>query len=114
MSPMRVRALSKEVDVSPGKVRLVIDLVKGLKVEEALNRLRFVPTPAARAVSKVVKSAAANAENNFQMTPADLRIVDIYANEARRLKRARAQARGRVAPILKRASHITVVVEEEG
>ena len=111
---MRVRALAKEVGVSPRKVRLVINLVKDMKVEEALGRLRFVPTPAARAVAKVVKSAAANAENNYQMTPADLRIVDIYANEARLLKRSRPQARGRVAPILKRASHITVVVEEEG
>ena len=111
---MRVRALSKGVDVSPRKVRLVSDLIKGMKVEAALDRLRFVPIPVARAVTKVVKSAAANAENNYQMTPADLRIVDIYANEARRLKRIRPQARGRVAPILKRASHITVVIEEEG
>lgn len=111
---MKVKSVAKGVDVSPRKVRLVMDLVRGMKVEEALDRLRFVPAPTARAVAKVVKTAAANAENNYQMTLADLRIVEARVDVARRIKRARPQARGRVAPILKRASHITVVVEEEG
>jgi large subunit ribosomal protein L22 len=87
-------------------------MVRGKKVEDALNILKFTPTPHARTVAKVVKSAAANAENNFQMTPEDLRIVTIFADGARPLKRIRPRARGRVGRIIKRSSHITVVVEE--
>ena len=64
-------------------------------------------------IAKTIKSAAANAENNFQMTPEDLKIVKICADEARMLKRFRARARGRANQILKRSSHITVVVSEE-
>ena len=75
--------------------------------------LKFTPTPNARIVAKTIKSAAANAENNYQMTPSDLRIVDIRADEARMLKRFRARSRGRASPILKRSSHITVIVAEE-
>ena len=75
--------------------------------------LKFTPSPLARTVAKVVKSAAANAENNFQMTPADLKIVSIYADEARSLKRYRPRARGRASHITKRSSHITVIVDEQ-
>jgi large subunit ribosomal protein L22 len=64
-------------------------------------------------VAKVVKSAAANAENNFQMTPSDLRIVNILADEARSMKRFRPRARGRASRIIKRSSHITVIVAEQ-
>lgn len=110
---MKVRAVAKDVGVSPQKVRLVIDMVRGKKVVEALSALDFVATPAAKAVAKVIKSAAANAENNFQMSPADLRIADISADQGHMLKRFRPQARGRVSPILKRSSHITVLVTEE-
>jgi large subunit ribosomal protein L22 len=88
-------------------------MVRGKKVDEALTLLKFAPTPTARVVAKVVKSAVANAENNFQIAPADLRIVGIFADEARTLKRYRPRARGRMAPILKRSSHITVIVAEE-
>jgi large subunit ribosomal protein L22 len=94
-------------------MRLLVDMVKGKKVEEALNILRFAPTPNARIVAKTIKSAAANAENNYQMTPSDLRIIKITADEARMLKRFRARARGRANEILKRSSHITVVVSEQ-
>lgn len=110
---MRVRAEAKDVGISPQKVRLVVDLVRGRKVDEALTMLKFLPTPAARAVAKVIKSAAANAENNFQMTPSELKIVYISANEGHTLRRFRPQARGRISPILKRFSHITVFVAEE-
>ena len=109
---MEVRAISKDTGVSPRKMALLVDMVRGKKVEEALNILRFAPTPNAKIVAKTIKSAAANAENNFQMTPADLKIVRITADEARMLKRFRARARGRANQILKRASHITVVVSE--
>ena len=110
---MEVRAMAKDTGVSPRKVRLLVDMVRGKKVDEALVLLRFTPTPTARVVAKAVKSAAANAENNFQMTPADLRIVSIFADGARTLKRFRPRARGRANHILKRSSHITVIVAEQ-
>lgn len=109
---MEVKAISKDTGISPRKMRLLVDMVKGMKVEEALNVLRFAPTPNARILAKTIKSAAANAENNFQLTPADLKIVRVTADEARMLKRFRARARGRANQILKRSSHITVVVSE--
>ena len=111
---MEVTATAKYLPVSARKVRLVLDQVRGKRVEEAMVMLRFLPTPHARLVEKVVKSAAANAENNYALDPADLRIIRAYAGEARTLKRFKAKARGRVAPILRRTSHVTVVVEEQG
>jgi len=110
---MKVRAVAKDVGISPQKVRLVINMIRGRKVDEALTILHFSPTPTAKAVAKVIKSAAANAENNFQMLPAGLRITDIFADQGHTLKRFRPQSRGRVSPILKRSSNITVFVEEE-
>ena len=74
--------------------------------------LRFLPTPHARVVAKVLKSAAANAENNYALDAAELRVKRAYAGESRTLKRFRPKARGRVGPILHRTSHVTVVVEE--
>jgi len=109
---MEVRAVAKDTGLSPQKVRLLVDMVRGKRVDEALTLLKFAPSPLAQVVAKVVKSAAANAENNFQMTPSDLKIVNIFADEARSLKRYRPRARGRVGRILKRSSHITVIVAE--
>ena len=111
---MEVRATTKYIRTSPRKLRLIADVVRGKKVDDALGILRFLPSPSARTVAKTVKSAAANAENNYQMSPADLKIIKITADEARTMKRFRPRARGRAAPILKRSSHITVVVTEEG
>jgi large subunit ribosomal protein L22 len=88
-------------------------MVRGKKVDEALNLLRFTPTPKAKFLAKVVRSAAANAENNFQMDPADLKVVKIYVDEAPRLRRFKARSRGRVSPIRKNSSHITVIVAEQ-
>jgi len=88
-------------------------MVRGKKVEEALSLLRFTPSPTANVVAKTIKSAAANAESGFQMDPSDLKIVSIFADEAPTLKRYRPRSRGRVSPILKRSSHITVVVSDE-
>ena len=110
---MEVKAVAKDTGISPRKVYPLVDMVRGQMVDEALTILRFTPTPVARTVAKVIKSAAANAENNFQMVPSDLRIVNIFADEAPTLKRFRPRARGRASPILKRSSHITVVVAEE-
>jgi large subunit ribosomal protein L22 len=109
---MKVKVVAKDIGIPPRKVRRVVDLVRGKEVEEALVALRFMPSPAARAVAKVVKSAAATAENNYQIPSTTLRIVAIYADEGRTLKRFRPQARGRISPILKRSSHVTVLVEE--
>ena len=111
---MEVRAIARDTGVSPRKVRLLVDMVRDRKVDEALILLQFARTPTARVVAKVIKSAAANAENNYQMTPSDLKIVRIFADEARTLKRFRPRARGRVNSILKRSSHITVFVAEQG
>jgi large subunit ribosomal protein L22 len=110
---MKVRAVAKDVGISPQKVRLVIDLVRNKKVDEALTVLSFLSTPAAKALAKVIKSAAANAENNFQLSPVDLKITDVFADQGHTLKRFRPQSRGRVSPILKRSSHITVFIAEE-
>ncbi len=110
---MEVRASVKQIGISPRKVGLVLDAVKGKKVSEALTILNFLPTPTARVVAKVVKSAAANAENNYQMAPAQLRIVKAYADKGQNLRRFRASARGRVSPYHRRFSHITIIVEEE-
>ncbi|HEY4711337.1 MAG TPA: 50S ribosomal protein L22 [Dehalococcoidia bacterium] len=110
---MKVRAVAKDVGISPQKVRLVINMVRGKKVNEALTILSFLPTPTAKTVAKVIKSAAADAENNFQMSPAELRITDIFADQGHTLKRFRPQSRGRISPILKRSSNITVFVTEE-
>jgi len=110
---VEVRAVAKDTGISPRKVRPLVNMVRGKKVNEALTILRFAPTPVARVVAKVVKSAAANAENNFQISPSDLKIVSIFANEARTLKRYRPRARGRASPILKRSSHVTVIVAEQ-
>ncbi len=110
---MEVSATARYLPVSARKVRLVLQQLPGKRVDEAMTMLRFLPTPHARLVAKVVRSAAANAENNYAIDVSELRIKRAYAGEARRLKRFKAKARGRVAPILHRTSHVTVVVEEE-
>ena len=108
---MEVRALASDQPVAPRKVRLVLDMIRGRTVDEALSLLEFMPQPSARIVWKVIKSAAANAENNFDLNPDGLRVKSAVAGDARTLKRYRARSRGRMAPVLKRYSHIEVVVE---
>lgn len=109
---MEVKAIAKDTGASPRKVRLLVNMVRGKKVDEALTILKFTPTPTAQLVAKVIKSAVANAENNYQLNPSDLKITKIFAGEARTLKRFQPQARGRASRILKRSSHITVIVSE--
>ena len=98
--------------MSSQKVRLVLDTIRGKPVNEALAILRFLPHKATGPVAKVVRSASANAENNFDMDPDDLVVARVFADEARTLKRYRPRARGRANQILKRPSHITGVVSE--
>jgi large subunit ribosomal protein L22 len=107
-----VRATAKYIPVSAQKVRLVLDLVRGEDVDDALAVLAFTPKRAAKDVSKVIRSAIANAEENFGLAREDLYIAEIFADEGPTLKRGRAGARGRYKPILKRTSHITVILGE--
>jgi len=88
-------------------------MVRGKKVEQALDLLKFAASPSSKIVSKVIQSAAANAENVYQIAASDLKITRIYADEAPTMKRYRARSRGRVSPVLKRSCHITVVVGEQ-
>jgi large subunit ribosomal protein L22 len=110
---VEVKAVAKNTGLSTTRVRPLVNLVRGKKVEEALRLLQFTRTPKAKYLAKLVKSAAANAENNFQMDPADLKIAKIYVDEARVTRRFRARSRGRASPIRKHSSHITVIVSEE-
>jgi large subunit ribosomal protein L22 len=110
---MEVRAVAKNLRVSASKARLLANIVRGEKVDDALTLLKFTPTPTANLVAKVIKSAAANAEKGFQMSPANLKIIRILVDQAPMMKRYRPAARGRASPILKRSSHITVIVAEQ-
>jgi large subunit ribosomal protein L22 len=110
---MEVKATSKYVHRSTRKIRLVVDAVRGKQVDEAIAILRFLPHGGAKEVANVVKSAAANAENNFQMLREDLYVKRIFADEGPVFKRFRSRSRGMASPILKRTSHLTVIVEEK-
>jgi large subunit ribosomal protein L22 len=110
---VEVSATSKYIRISPRKVRLVIDLIRGKPVQEAMALLTFVPKEAAREVAKTLKSAVANAEQNNHLSAEDLIVSRAWVGPGPTIKRYRAAARGRAAPILKRSSHITVVVAEK-
>jgi large subunit ribosomal protein L22 len=110
---VEVKAIYRNTGLPAGKVRPLVDMVRGLKVDEALNLLKYTPTPKAKFIAKIVKSAAANAENNFQMEPANLKVIKIYVDEARSMRRFKARSRGRASPIRKNSSHITVIVAEQ-
>ena len=105
-------ATAYDVRVTPRKARLVVDLVRGKNVNEALGILANVNKAASPIVAKVVKSAAANAINNFGMEEEKLYIASIYANDGLRMKRFLPRAKGSASGLVKRTSHITVVVKE--
>lgn len=107
-----IRAHARYIPISPQKVRLVVDLVRGKGVLEALDILRFTPNRAAGPVSKVLASAMANAEENFGISRDDLYIYRIFADTAPTRRWRRFGARGRFKPILRRSSHVTVVLRE--
>jgi len=110
---MQVRAIAKNIGISPRKMRLVTNAVKGKSVTDALAILRFVPNAAARPASKAIASAAANAENNYNLDPDDLYILNIVADDGFRLKRIRARSRGQAARIIRRYCHVTVIVSDD-
>jgi large subunit ribosomal protein L22 len=114
MAGVEVHAIAKNVRMTPRKVRLVGAAVKGKPLGQAMAMLRFMPQRAATPILKAVKSAAANAENNFDLDPNDLYVVRVTADEGRTLRRFRPKARGRVGSVHKRSTHITVVVQEKG
>jgi len=110
---MEVKAVSKYIRVSPQKVRMLIEAVKGKPVEAGLNALKFMPQKAAKVLEKTVRSAVANADQNPDIDVDALIIRNITADQGPTLKRFRARARGRGARILKRTTHITVILAEK-
>ncbi|PIE70288.1 MAG: 50S ribosomal protein L22 [Deltaproteobacteria bacterium] len=110
---MEVKAVTRFVRISPMKVRRVVDVVKGEPVEMALNSLKFMPQKAAGILSKTLKSAVANADHNADLDIDDLIVKNVLVDQGPTLKRFRARARGRGSRILKRTSHITVIVADE-
>jgi len=109
---MEAKAQARFVRIAPRKVRIVMNLIRGKSVEEALSVLRFIPKRASRIIEKVIRSAAANAEHNHEMSRGDLYVYRAYVDEGPTLKRFRPRALGRATRIRKRTSHITVVLRE--
>jgi large subunit ribosomal protein L22 len=108
-----VSSKARYVGISAQKARLVVDLVRGKKADDALTLLKFTSKNAAEAVSKVVRTAIADAEENYQLDRNELVITKAYVDEAPTRKWRRFGARGRFKPILRRSSHITIVVAEQ-
>lgn len=107
-----IRAHLNNISVSAQKVRLVVDEVRGKPAVDAINLLKFLPNVAARHVNKVLSSAVANAEENFGVSRDNLYVYRVFADEAPTRKWRRFGARGRFKPILRRNSHITVILRE--
>ena len=110
---MEVKAVAKHVRIAPRNVRLVVDLIRGKQVGEAIAILAHTPKAASPVVEKVLKSAIANAEHNFELEPNNLVVSKVFVDEGATLKRFRPRAMGRASKINKRTSHITVVVSEK-
>ena len=108
----RPHATAKYVRISPRKVKIVIDLIRGKSVKEAEAILTYTPKAATEPVLKLLKSAIANAENNLDMNRDDLYVAEIYANQGPTLMRFRPRAQGRASRIRKHTSHITVVLDQ--
>jgi large subunit ribosomal protein L22 len=110
---MQVSAKARRLSISPQKARLVVDMVRGKPVSDALDILSFSPQKGAVLVRKVVESAIANAENNEGADIDELKVSEIFVDEGLTMKRIRPRAKGRADRILKRTSHITVTVSDE-
>ena len=114
MADLEVMATEKHLRLSPRKVRLVVDLVRGKQVDEALGLLKMTPKGASVAVYKAIKAAAANAENNFGLNREDLYIKTIFADKGPSRRWRKIGARSRIKPLERRSTHITVgVIEKE-
>ena len=110
---MQTQAVLKFVRLSPQKARLVADLVRGKKVDEAINTLKFSNQRAAGIIQKVLESAIANAENNNGADVDELKVREIFVDEGPVMKRIQPRAKGRADRIIKRTSHITIRVGDE-
>ncbi len=113
MADFQIRAVSKYIMGAPIKMRRVVNSVRGMRAVDALETLALLPQAAAVPVYKTVKSALANADENYHLDKDDMIIAEIRIDEGPRLRRARYGARGRFKPIKKRLSHITVVLQED-
>ncbi|EJL39269.1 50S ribosomal protein L22 [Brevibacillus agri] len=110
---MEARAVARNIRIASRKVRLVVDLIRGKQVGEALAILKHTPKAASPVVEKLLKSAIANAEHNYEMDPNSLVVSKIFVDQGPTLKRFRPRAMGRASRIHKRTSHITVVLNEK-
>ena len=109
----RPHASVKYVRVAPRKAQIVVDLIRGKQVDEALAILQFTPKAASPIVEKLLNSAIANAENNLEMDRGSLYVAEVYANQGPTLKRYWARSHGRADMIHKRTSHITIVLDQK-
>lgn len=109
----QAKAIARTIRIAPRKVRLVVDLIRGKQVGEAVAILRHTPRVASPVVEKVLKSAVANAEHNYDLDVNNLVISEVFVDEGPTLKRFRPRAQGRASAINKRTSHITIVVSEK-
>ena len=109
---VEAKAIARYVRISPLKVNFICDEIRGKQVDEALSILKFTPKRGAKALEGVLNSAIANAENNFNLDRDNLYVSEAYANDGPRMKRFRPKAKGMAYPIVKRSSHIGVVVKE--
>ncbi len=108
---MRVTAKLNYLHISPRKVRAVVNVVKKMNPRDALNQLRFIPNLASRPLSKLINSAIANAENNFSLEAGSLKILEFKVDGGSVFKRFRPGSRGRVSPLGRKTSHITLILE---
>ena len=110
---LEAKAILRYARISSRKVKIVADLIRGKKVDEALAIVKFTPKASSEIIEKLLKSAIANAENNHGMNRGNLIVSEIYANQGPTLKRIRPAAKGSAVRIRKRTCHITIVVKEE-
>lgn len=109
---MEAKAIAKYIRIAPRKVRIVIDLIRGRGVSEAFAILKYTPKVASEVIEKVLKSAVANAEHNYDMNADNLYVAEAYVDQGPTMKRIHPRSRGQAFKILKRSSHVTVVVKE--
>lgn len=110
---MEAKSVAKYIRIAPRKIRIVMDLIRGKQIGEAFAILKFTPKVGADVIEKVLKSAVANAEHNFDMNVDNLYVAAAYVDQGPTLKRIHPRSRGQAFKILKRSSHVTVVVKEK-
>jgi large subunit ribosomal protein L22 len=109
---MKIVAKSKHIRLTPRKLKLVVDTIKDLSIDETLIRLKFLPKKAAQPITQVLNQAISNATNNFNLNKEDLKIKKIMVQKGPSMKRWRAGARGRAKPYTRRTSHLTIILEK--